>query len=601
MPRRRDKFYGEATKDALKDLSDLEALEIVQNNYALAKENRSEKETEWKESWRLFKAELPTETKARRKADKKPCLVPPKVYSNIKSASSRVYKSVITTRPYVRTFTTEEEFFDATETINSLIDYQIDKTKIIDWLLTLTDGGLIFGEIPVKVIWHFATDTFMRHLPMTRTILDEAGNPVLEGGNPMMEYITNPKTGERIYEPQKVQKITYNSPIVIPLDKDEYYFDPTAKRDKKVGWRLHRSIQALAKLQRLASIEDSNFHNIDKIKDMDCISTTEGRDFLNINNPEGIKDETVKKVLVWERWSKNRMITTVGENGGSVCILNIANPHWELKDPFLTFRPIPTIFTRFGDAFPQISKQTTSERNAIRNQRVEAINRHLNEMWKVDTNAEIDTSTLVSRQGGVVRIDDMDGVEQFKFQPIDPSTWTEESILDKDDMDSLGITPLTKGQPVFSRETARTTLSLIDEANIRFSIMILMMRSFMIDLANAFLQLSRQYITRPITVPHYETGRPITIYPEMLNGDYTFKCQAVDYSIFLSIFDRIIDIPTVKQKPLLKTLFQMAQIPNADKYLKTDEELQQEQQMQMQQQMQMEMMGQRGGMQGGQA
>ena len=596
MSRRRDNFYAAPTKDALSDLKDNEALEIVQKNYQLVKENMSEKETEWQESWRLYKAELPPATRAKREALKKPCLVPPKIYSNIKAASSRVYKSVVTTRPYVRSFTTDERFFESTELINSLIDYQIDKSIIIDWLLTLTDGGLVFGEIPAKVVWYFAVDTFLRNLPIMQTETDEGGNPILdERGSPRITPMRDPRTQEVMYAPQKIQKVIHNSPIVIPLDKGEYFFDPTAKSDDKVKWRIHKSVQTVAKLQRLASIEGSNIHNIEQIKDMDCINQEVGREYLNINNPEGIRDETVAKVIAWERWSNDRMITTVGNNGGSVCILNIPNPHWELKDPFITFRPIPTMFTQFGDAFPQISKQTTKERNAIRNQRLEWVNRLLNEMWKVDTNAEIDTSTLVSRQGGIVRTDDMEAVEQLKMQGIDPSVWTEESILDKDDMDSLGITPLTKGQPVFSRETARTTLSLIDEANVRFSIMILMMRSFMIKLADAFLKLSRQYITRPITIPHYETGRPVRIAPEDLNGDYFFKCQAVDYSIFLSIFDRVAQFPEVKRKALLKSLFQMSQVPNADKYLKSDEEIAQE----MQQLQQMQMMGQMGGGMGG--
>jgi hypothetical protein len=309
---------------------------------------------------------------------------------------------------------------------------------------------------------------------------------------------------------------------------------------------------------------------------MDYVSMEEGREYLNINNPESIRDETVKKVLVWERWSRNRLITTVGHEGGSVCILNTVNPHWELKDPFLTFRPIPTMFTQYGDAFPQIIKPLISEINAIRNQRIEYVNRILNEMWKVDTGAEIDYASLISRQGGVVKTDDMDAIAQLKMDRLDPAVWTEDNILDADVMDALGITPLTKGMPVFSRETARTTLSLLDEANIRFSLMILMIRDFMIKLADAMLKLSRQFITRPISIPHYETGRPIRIEPEDLYGDYYFKCQAIDYSVFLSVFDRVINLPESKGKTLLKTLYQISQIPNADRYIKSDEELEQE-------------------------
>jgi len=206
LPRRRDDYYAASTKDAIKDLSDEEALEIVQKNYKLAKNNLSEKESEWAESWRLYKAELPATTKAERKALKKPCLVPPKVYSNVKAASSRVYKSVITTRPYVRSFTTDENFVNSTEIIDSLIDYQIDKTKIIDWLLTLSDGGLVFGEIPVKIIWHFAVDTFMRNLPIMQAVIGEAGNPALDENNaPIMEKIRNPNTGEVMYAPHHKQ------------------------------------------------------------------------------------------------------------------------------------------------------------------------------------------------------------------------------------------------------------------------------------------------------------------------------------------------------------------------------------------------------------
>ena len=168
--------------------------------------------------------------------------------------------------------------------------------------------------------------------------------------------------------------------------------------------------------------------------------------------------------------SKGDVVTVIG--GATKVRDTRVNPMAKTpyNHPFNESRYVTHPGEYFGSGFPEIVKGLQMEINLIRNQRRDNLTLSLNKIFKVQMNEEIDDDDLVSEPGGILRLMNMDNVEQLEVNDVTSNAYQEEDVAKSDIENATGEFSYSRGGTPDRRETATAIVRLQNASQPRFTV-----------------------------------------------------------------------------------------------------------------------------------
>lgn len=274
------------------------------------------------------------------------------------------------------------------------------------------------------------------------------------------------------------------------------------------------------------------------------------------------------------------------------------NPYWRHgKKPYVmaSFDPLPN--EPYGMSAVQVIEHLQHELNTLRNQRIDNVSMVLNRMWMVLDGADIDESQLVSKPHGVIRVPSFDVIKEVAMTDVTGSAYNEEGIVKQDMENSLGTAPVVRGVPSGRAQTATEIMNQTASAGIRFDVKIqLYERLGLSRLAYLMDCNNQQFIDTPRLVRLYQDDDAWewrTVQPGELVGEHDYRPSGSNVDPAANrevrrqqLFQMIemaarLQLPHVKLQELIREWFNTFDLRNPDKFLMTDEEIQQQMMMAM--------------------
>ena len=319
------------------------------------------------------------------------------------------------------------------------------------------------------------------------------------------------------------------------IDLFDVFYDPNGTTVDNCRYIIHRAERSLEELKKNP--------NYTVPKDLDVTVQQDEykvqRDaILGLTKP---KDKDSKKIEVLEYWG----LYDLGE-GEEECLIVVANknillraepnPYQHKRKPFIKLMDIEDIssFAGIGEIEQLASLQY--ELNDIRNQRMDNVTLILNRMWKVNKNAGVDESDLVSQAGQVIHCDDMNGIEPLETQDVTGSSYNEETLVKSDMQLISGVNDYTrgggggtgKGEAGTTNETATGIMLLQEAAASRFKYKLDNLEDSLKEFGEQLLGLNQQFVDKATKIRIVGEGlsKWIDVEPEEMQGDFDLEVDA---------------------------------------------------------------------------
>src|SRR5690606_29424018 len=227
---------------------------------------------------------------------------------------------------------------------------------------------------------------------------------------------------------------------------------------------------------------------------------------------------------VLELWTPGGVVTIWNRR---VVLRDIENPfdHGEL--PFAVGVDVGFVGEFIGEGLIRPMADLQIELNAKRNQRMDNVNFLLNKVFTVLKTSDLTQEDLRLFPGKIIPVDDHGEIQELKMDDVTGSSYTEESIIDKDIQEATGIHPYMQGSPPeFSRERATTVLALQSAGNEGLRLRVnLLEETFLLPIVRQMADLNQQFmqptefvrITGPDGLSHF-----IEINANDVVGDFDF-------------------------------------------------------------------------------
>jgi hypothetical protein len=273
------------------------------------------------------------------------------------------------------------------------------------------------------------------------------------------------------------------------------------------------------------------------------------------------------------------------------------NPYWHGKKPFIrgTFEPLPNEF--YGMSAVALIEHLQHELNTTRNQRIDNVSMVLNRMWKAKDGADIDDSQLVSRPHGVIWVANMDDLAPLETPDVTASSYNEEAKIRQDAENALAVPSVVRGVDSPAKETATEVATKSSNASIRFDTKMTLFEDMGIKrLINLMDLNNQQFYTKPRLVKIFDEEQAMSWQqadPADIIGEWDYRPAgaATDPAsnkeirrqqlMQLAEYAAKTQSPYIKRMEIEKELVRSFDLRNPEKFVKTEEELQQEQMQQM--------------------
>jgi hypothetical protein len=482
----------------------------------------------------------------------------PYAFSTIETIAPRM----VANNPQIDVMPREPNDEQYAKIMGQLVDYQWEEMDAQSVLNDAVKECLIYGTAILKVYWETEEADVIEKVEVDPT-MPELG--VVEATE---------------------KKTLYDAPKVELVDLYDFIWDPKGVDMESCRWVAHKSHRTLQYLQDMAA--KGKYKNIHLLENETAIRMDD--DKSSRRNTQGVgvydditRDEDGKRYIeVLEYWEDDRVVTVANR---SVIIRDEKNPFRHGKKPFvrLVDQAIPHEFAGIGEIEPV--ETLIYELNSRRNQRMDNITLALNRMWKVKNGSGVDEDELVSDAGGVIHLDDMNGLEPLVMPDVTGSSYQEETLIKADIQQTTGVSDFTRGtgSDALANDTA-TGISLIQEAgNSRFRLKIRNMEMAIKDIGRMMVSMNDQYITddKVIRIMGDEGAEWATIKPADMRSYFDVRVEAgttlqqndaVVRKQIMEMYQLFAGDPTVDQRELKKMVLEKAfQIKNTDKLLPADQ------------------------------
>jgi hypothetical protein len=265
-----------------------------------------------------------------------------------------------------------------------------------------------------------------------------------------------------------VKKMGWDSKKKMPasevIDIADLFPDPCTSSWKN-GFIIHRYWMTPYELEN-SSIK---YKNIDQLKNREESTVRDDQMRQDRNATQGIPVEPNHEgfeVLEW--W---------GRVNGEIRIRSIADRSVLIRDdkselpideyPFIVFFDQEVEFEKWGIGEIEPILDLQDEENTIRNQRIDEKNLSIHNMFVVSKTAGIDYKTLISKPGGIILANDINGIKPLDKQNITQDSVQEIQLIKQDIQNTTGVNDYIRGTG--SANSATETVSKTQEANQRFA------------------------------------------------------------------------------------------------------------------------------------
>lgn len=543
----------------------------------------------------------------------------PRTYEQIDTLRSRIVKAFTSQRPYVE-FIPKAKGSSAEELVANeqkakiaslLVDDQLEsndfKLKLYDYVTSF----LIYPAAIMGIGWKYEEQIVKRKHQYQVPLMDPFGRPHIDQfGQPIMQQVT-----EVIEQPE----VVYDGNELINIDFYDFWVDPRAQSLEDARYVFHREWLTREDIEKkIAVLREAHGGAIFDV-DWEKVGSSGGLEEgkwerqsevgLSPASTDHENDQDNMRLYeVLNYWEDTRYALLINQNE---VIYDGPNHYWRhSKKPFAvsSYEPLPNEF--YGMSAVELVADIQEEINTHRNQRIDNISMVMNKMWKVKRGADIDESELVSRPHGIIHVDEENDVTEFRMTDVTGSSYSEEQMSKQDMENTLGVPAVVRGADSSRRETATEVVTKTSNAGIRFDVKIMLFESSFFKRIAKLMDLNNQQfvdeqravrLTGPDGLEEWRMIDPIEIVGEF---DYRPAGPAIDPAANKELRRQqlmtLYDVALKTQSPyfniahLTRELVDSFDLRNADRIVKSEEEVMQEmmqqQQMAQQQMMQEQMM-----------
>lgn len=289
---------------------------------------------------------------------------------------------------------------------------------------------------------------------------------------------------------------TNSRPVADPIDIADVFPCPKTTSWQQ-GYIIHRYYRSVEDLKA----SPIKYKNLDKLE---MREHTQARDDQMRQDREAIQnipyDGKREGIEILEEWClKDGEIYVYTVADRSVCIREDKS-NLPLKEfPFIVFFDQEVPFEKWGIGEIEPILDLQDEENTTRNQRIDEKNLAIHNMWVVSKTAGVDYRTIVSKPGGIILANDINGIKPLEKQNITQDS-LEELRLIKDDIRNVsGVNDFVRGADTGST-TATETAVKTQEANQRFAEKINNLEMAIRQLGRWILALDAAFLTDEIRI-----------------------------------------------------------------------------------------------------
>lgn len=499
-----------------------------------AESARAPREKKWLIWYELYKSYTKMRT------DGKSNLFIPYTFSLVETVLPRITRTLFASRPYVGIVPRRPQFVDDAKIMEEYFDYLwCDRMKMPYNFHLWAKQCLMYGYSPAKVTWEKKSRKMKRKVP--NYFMNVPLKPLLLG-----------------YVDQEEEQVLYNAPKFELIDIFDFWLDPMATCIDDSRYCIQRSYLTEDEIRLRA--EEGLYKNINKLFEQEGTNIGENRSrrLSGIGIDWGIQN-TKGIYTVDEYWEDNRLIV-VGND--EVLLQDDENPFWHGKKPYVELIDQPMPFEAYSTGEVEPVEFLQYELNTLRNQRMDNVNLTLNSMWLRRRNADIADSDLVSRPGGIIDVDSLDGdIRQVEFKHVTGESYREEQIIKSDIQNASGVFDHVRGVSSAKEDTATEVIRLQQAAEARFYEKVMIMEYAGIQpLLYRMDGLVKQFLTENEEIPKV-TGdmvQFVEVTPDTVAGQY-------DYITMSSSMDSIAN-KQVKQQQLAMMYKLAGQDPLINRY-----------------------------------
>lgn len=416
----------------------------------------------------------------------------PETYAAIETIHPRILNTIFGAPEVFGVKPTNQEDVELAQNTEKLLNYQADRMDCYQVSGEIIKDALIYGTGHGKLYWAREFEPRYKEDETIEQVINE------ETGLPEFQLKLTPK---------KEFVLVYDNPRLDRVDPKAIYVDPLAcgvDDARFIVHRFHRTLDHLKKKElegfykNVADIPaQTNAGDTSDSRDTTTKSTS--RETVEFSKP-GLAD-----VELLEYWGKYDI-----DDCGYMeeCCITVANRKTIIRadynkfpggqKPFIRFTPVPIPGKYWGLSVIAPISDIQDALNDRTNQVADNINLLINPMYLKSRWADIDEDQLVSRPSGFIDVDDINNsIKRLDTGDVIGSVFPEIGRLEGKIQKALGTYDVAVGAMPARQETATTTISLQNVAEIRFKTMaILFERMFIRPLGNMMIKLDKAYMGR---------------------------------------------------------------------------------------------------------
>lgn len=429
-----------------------------------------------------------------------------------------------------------KEDFSIALSIRRLIKFQLE---LMGFFLKFVEFGkqlLMYGTSYMFVFWKVKRAWVVERTPVRRT--------VTFFGVTVAQRVLS-------WKEERVFKVVERRPDIEVLDIDQVYPDPSATNEMDGRGFFIRSEIDMQDLEEMSTGKFPVYANFDQVRTL--FGTRKDGHHPNQSNvvqdrrsirgtTVGIQDKnSIELLSFWGKYDldgdgiREEALLVFADR--TVLIKAIPNPFDHQERPLIrsVLFNVPKEWYGIGMIEPVIPLQ--HELNTIRNQRLDNINLILNNMWKVNSLADVDLDALVASPNGIILTDDMSAVEALMRPDVTASAYNDASVIQQD-IENTTAPRSIQGTPESGRlgRTARGAQLIIGQALEKFGLAARVTEESSIKrLLNLMHQLNGQFLNRdellsdPALYGDIFNGQKVT--PEIIRAKVKFKLLGISETI----------------------------------------------------------------------
>lgn len=520
----------------------------------------------------------------------------PYTFTQVETVLPRLVESLFAARPYVTVKGREPGDEENAKNMETLLDWQMnERLDIQDIFHKGLKEMCIYGTAVAYVGWKYKERKVIRR--QLQTLLDENNNPIIE---------VDPTTGEEVeiadYAAVEVTETVWDDPDVKFIDLGLFFVDPNATDIDDARYCGHVAYLTKSELEEMAERDESMKLKWDEIPKDYRKNNVRNERMAAVGLPsvqeENVHDDDDRLYEVHYYWEDDKEVIIINR---AYLAKDGENPYWHKKKPYVkdVYTEVPHEF--YGIGLVEMIEDLQDELNAERNMRIDYRAMNLRRMWKVRRGANIKLSDLRWRQNGIIRVDEMDDLQEIETAHIGNDSFNQEGVIKQDIRDTTGAHDVVMGTSGGSA-TATETMTKDNNASIRFRLIISSVeKRLLVGVTNLMIKNNQQFIDRDLVFRVTgEEDEWVEMSPEDIQGQFdlmaagssveplankeAFKQRMIElYGVLSS--DPFMQMYPDKRRNLLKKVLEAFDIKNTEELLPSEEDLMMEQQMMQEQQM----------------